>query len=389
LSSFTSLNFSAGPGALPRQVLQQTQQAIAQAPGTNQSILGISHRSEWFQQVLQESEANFRSILGIPGDYHVLQLQGGSTLQFSMIPILLLRGQQKPAEYLNTGYWSAKSLPDARREGDVRVLFDGGPTGYRHLPACGELQHHPEAAYFHYISNETVEGLQFHQLPGLASVTRVCDMSSDFLTRPFDVRNYGIVYAHAQKNLGPSGLTLVLVKDSLLANAPENVHSMLDYRNHVGMKSIYNTPPVFAMYVTLLVTRWLKDTVGGLAAMEAINRRKAAMLYTVLDAYPDFYLAHVTDPQHRSLTNVAFRLPTRELEGAFLAQAGKAGFYGLEGHRSLGGLRASLYNAVTEDDVASLVEFMNTFLRSQTRRPAGRVVSALPHQEAQAVCPAS
>lgn len=366
MNRFAHLNFSGGPGALPEEVLAQAQEAIARAPGTNQSILGISHRSDWFRQTLQESEENLRALLDIPAEYHVLQLQGGSSLQFSMIPILLLRGRRKPAEYLRTGYWSAKSIPDAQREGVTRVLFDGEPGGFRRLPAGGELSHDPHAAYLHYVSNETVEGLQFHDVPGLAGVTRVCDMSSDFLSRPFTIGDFGLVYAHAQKNLGPSGLTLVILKDELLRGAPDDVHSMLDYRNHVAMGSIYNTPPVFAIYVTMLVTRWLRQSVGGVAAMAAINARKAQQLYALADAHPDFFRVHASAPC-RSQMNVALRLPTPELEQRFLQAAEAAGFYGLEGHRSLGGLRVSLYNAVTERDVATLVGFMDEFRARATR----------------------
>jgi phosphoserine aminotransferase len=362
MTSFTSLNFSGGPGALPAEVLFQTREAIACAPGTNQSILGISHRSDWFQSVVAETDANIRSLLEISSDYHVLQLQGGSSLQFSMIPMLLLRGDhERTAEYLRTGYWSKRSIPDAEREGRVRVLYDGEAHRFRMLPLEGELTHDPDAAYFHYISNETVEGLQFHFLPGLREVPRVCDMSSDFLSRPFDIRDYSLVYAHAQKNLGPSGLTLVVIKKSLLCDAPNGLPSMLDYRNHVAMGSIYNTPPVFAMYVTMLVTRWLKNTMGGLPNMAKINARKAGALYSFIDRNADFYRLHVANVYDRSWMNVAFGLRTVALEHAFLEESTRAGFYGLEGHRSLGGLRASLYNAVTEEDVAKLIEFMSDF----------------------------
>lgn len=366
MKRFASRNFSGGPGALPDEVLMQTRDAIERAPGTNQSILGISHRSDWFRAMLQESEDTLRALLGIPANYHVLQLQGGSSLQFSMIPILLLRGRNATAEYLRTGYWSCKSIPDAQREGKVRILYDGEATRFRRLPAAGELAHDPDAAYFHYVSNETVEGSQFHYLPGLPNVPRVCDMSSDFLSRPFDITNFSLVYAHAQKNLGPSGLTLVILKDELLHDAPDNVHSMLDYRNHVAMHSIYNTPPVFAIYVTLLVLRWLRERIGGLEAMAAINARKAAMVYELVDAHPDFFRVHAERPC-RSQMNIALHLPTQELEQRFLAEADAAGFYGLDGHRSLGGLRVSLYNAVVEEDVAALVQFMDDF-RARVQR---------------------
>ena len=360
MASQVSLNFSGGPGALPEPVLRQASEAILQAPGTNQSILGISHRSDYFKNILQESEAIFRSLLNIPSHYHVLQLQGGSSLQFSMVPILLLRGKGKTAEYLKTGYWSAKSIPDARLEGPVRVLYDGEAGGYTRLPREGELVCDPQAAYFHYISNETVEGLQFNTLPGLNAVSRVCDMSSDFLSRPFDIRDFSLVYAHAQKNLGPAGLTLVILKDDLLKQAPDQVHSMLDYRNHAAMNSIYNTPPVFAVYVTLLVGRWLRDSIGGLEKMAAVNEKKAQALYGFLDQHPDFFKVH-GDREDRSRMNVVFHLPSPELDRLFLKESAAAGFYGLEGHRSLGGLRASLYNSVTEEDVNRLLGFMKDF----------------------------
>jgi phosphoserine aminotransferase len=345
---------------MPEEVLLEASEAVMRAPGTNQSILGISHRSDLFEEILKESEGHFRALLNIPESYHILQLQGGSSLQFSMIPILLLRGRKQAAEYVRTGYWSAKSIPEAQREGNVRVLYDGEVHGFSRLPENGELAHDPEAAYFHFVSNETVEGLQFHDLPGLDGVKRVCDASSDFLCRPLDIRDYSLLYAHAQKNLGPAGLTLVILKDELLKDAPDDVHSMLDYRNHVKMGSVYNTPPVFAVYVTLLVARWLRYTIGGLEKMEAINQRKARALYGVIDRHPDFFRAHVTG-KDRSIMNVCFRLRDAELERAFLTEAAAAGFYGLEGHRSMGGLRASLYNAVSEEDVASLLEFMTGF----------------------------
>lgn len=345
---------------MPEQVLVEASEAILRAPGTNQSILGISHRSDYFKAILQELEGIFRALLKIPPDYHVLLLQGGSSLQFSMIPLLLLRGKGRTAEYLKTGYWSAKSIPDARLEGPVRVLFDGESGGYTRLPEEGELTYDPQAAYFHYVSNETVEGLQFHHLPGSQAVPRVCDMSSDFLSRPFDIRDFSLVYAHAQKNLGPAGLTLVILKDDLLKDAPKDLHSMLDYRNHVEMASIYNTPPVFSIYVTLLVARWLRDSVGGLEKMEALNQKKAKALYGLLDRHPGFFRTHAAK-KDRSQMNVVFHLPSPEMDMAFLEEASAAGFYGLEGHRSLGGIRASLYNSVTEEDVNRLLGFLEGF----------------------------
>ncbi len=360
MEPYTSLNFSGGPGALPQEVLEEASEAILRAPGTNQSILGISHRSDYFKNLLKESEGIFRELLNIPPDYHVLQLQGGSSLQFSMVPMLLLRGKERPAEYLKTGYWSSKSIPDARLEGLVHVLYDGQKENFTQLPNEGELTYDSKASYFHYVSNETVEGLQFHYLPGLKNVPRICDMSSDFLSKPMDINNFSLVYAHAQKNLGPAGLTLVIIKDELLNNAPDHLHSILDYRNHVEMGSIYNTPPVFSIYVTLLVARWLKNKVGGLNKMKDLNKEKANSLYGLLDRYPDFFRIHAVQ-KDRSLMNVVFHLPSPLLDKAFLEQASAAGFYGLEGHRSLGGLRASLYNSVTQEDVDRLLEFISDF----------------------------
>src|SRR5580704_12538144 len=258
-----SFNFSGGPGALPESVLEETQRAIRQVPGQRLSVLGMSHRSRWFREVVDEAESNIRQLLDIPADYHVLFLQGGGTLQFSMVPMSFLRGTGRVAEYLHTGYWSGKSIDEARREGAARVLWSGEQTGFRHLPREEQLRFDPQAAYFHYVANETVEGLQFHGLPGLNTVPRICDMSSDFLSRPFDVSRFALIYAHAQKNLGPAGVTVVVVQDEMLRRIPDGLPSMLDYRNHVDAGSIYNTAPVFAIYVTMLVTRWLRDEIGG------------------------------------------------------------------------------------------------------------------------------
>ncbi|MBK1681774.1 phosphoserine transaminase [Rhodocyclus tenuis] len=356
------LNFSGGPGVLPESVLAATRQAIEAVPEVGLSLLGISHRSEWFAEVVAEAERNIRTLLGLSDDFAVLFLQGGATLQFSMVPMLLLRGSGKTAEYLRTGYWSSKSIPDAQNEGAVRVLWDGAAEGFRRLPAPCELQHSPDAAYLHYVSNETVEGVQFRTIPGLDSVTRVCDMSSDFLSRPFDPERFDLIYAHAQKNLGPAGVTVVVIRRELLERVPPGLPSMLDYRSHLQAHSIYNTPPVFAIYVVLLVSRWLLNDIGGLAGMAAINEQKAAALYAAIDASGGFYDGWAA-PADRSLMNVAFRLPTPEREAAFLRESAAAGFSGLAGHRSLGGIRASIYNAMTPQAVTMLCEFMREFAR--------------------------
>lgn len=356
------LNFSGGPGVLPETVLAEVQQAIAEIPGVGLSILGISHRSNWFSGVVAEAERNIRALLELPESHAVLFLQGGASLQFSMIPMLLLRGTGKTAEYLRTGYWSGKAIPDARLEGRVEIVWDGEKEGFRRLPTAGELRCSSEAAYFHYVSNETVEGTQFHYVPGLDGVVRVCDMSSDFLSRPIDPARYDLIYAHAQKNLGPAGVTVVVIRRELLDRAPAGLPAMLDYRTHLDANSIHNTPPVFAIYVVLLVTRWLLGTVGGLKNMDRINAEKAASLYEIIDGSGGFYRGWAA-PQNRSLMNVTFTLPSAELEASFLEESAREGFSGLEGHRSLGGIRASIYNAMTPRSVDLLCAFMSRFAR--------------------------
>ncbi|HZX31953.1 MAG TPA: phosphoserine transaminase [Rhodocyclaceae bacterium] len=354
------LNFSGGPGALPESVLRQVQESILSVPGVGLSVLGISHRSDWFAGVVAELEANIRELLGLSGNYHVLFLQGGATQQFSMVPMTFLAGQERPAEYLHTGYWSGKALPEARREGPVKVLWSGESCGFRRLPADGELEFAADAPYFHYVSNETVEGLQFNRVPGRDDVPRICDMSSDFLSGPGDFGRYSLIYAHAQKNLGPAGVTIVVVKDELLAGRPRRLPGFLDYRSQIDAHSILNTPPVFAIYVVLLVTRWLRDEIGGLAAMGRINQEKAALLYRTLDESQDFYRGRAS-AEDRSRMNVSFNLPTPELEREFLAAAAEAGFSGLGGHRSIGGIRASLYNGLELSAVEELAGFMEDF----------------------------
>jgi phosphoserine aminotransferase len=355
-----ALNFSGGPGALPESVLRQTQQAIISVPEVGLSVLGISHRSDWFAAVVAEVEANIRRLLGLGTDSHVLLLQGGATQQFSMVPMTLLRGKAQAADYLHTGYWSGKALPEARREGPVRVVWSGEAEGFRRLPGDDELHFSPDAPYLHYISNETVEGLQFHRIPGRDDVPRICDMSSDFLSRPCEADRFALIYAHAQKNIGPAGVTVVVVKDQLLQDNPADLPGFLDYRTHVAAHSNFNTPPVFAIYVVLLVTRWLQAEVGGLEAMAAINRAKAALLYGALDGSDGFYRGR-TAVADRSLMNVAFNLPTPELDRQFLEEARLAGLSGLGGHRAIGGIRASIYNALTLQAVERLVGFMADF----------------------------
>lgn len=353
-------NFSGGPGALPQPVLRKLSEAIMDLDGTGISVLGTSHRSDWFRDVVAEAEQVLRQLVGIPPEYQILFLQGGASLQFSMVPMTLLRKAKKSADYLETGYWSAKAIPEARREGKIRVVWSGGREGFSRLPGRNEVRFSEDAAYLHYVSNETVEGLQFHWLPGLSEVPRICDMSSDFMSRPVNIADYKMIYAHAQKNIGPAGVTVVIIHTDIVEHCSDDVPSVLNYRKNVESRSVYNTPPVFGIYAVLLVLRWLRDEMGGLERMDLVNRAKAATLYAALEKEAGFYRTHA-DASDRSLMNVPFWLPTPELDLVFIAEAEKAGLHGLKGHRSIGGIRASIYNAVSPQAVEVLCGFMDWF----------------------------
>lgn len=350
-------NFSGGPGALPEIVLEQLAEAIHSVDGQGISVLGMSHRSDWFQNVVDEAESHLRALMGLSDQQRVVFMQGGGTAQFAMIPLLF---SSKPghAEYLYTGYWSGKAIAEAQKLVNVRIPWSGEKHGFRRLPETGEMTFSPDAAYLHYVSNETVEGLCFSNNPGITGVPRICDMSSDFCSLPIETAAFDLIYAHAQKNLGPAGVTIAVVNEQLLENAPDNLPTVLDYRPQIKARSINNTPPVFAIYATLLVLRWLRYEVGGLETMEKINQRKAAQLYEALDNFRESYMpwAHTRD---RSKMNVVFHLRRPERISGFLQAAESAGLHGLEGHRSIGGLRASLYNAVTESSVLALIDFLD------------------------------
>ncbi len=348
---------------MPLEVLEEASRGVLSFEDTGDSILGLSHRSVRFSEIVRDTEARILELLAAPAGYRVLFLQGGGSLQFSMIPMHLLRGSTTPAEYIVSGYWSAKAVPEAEKEGRVRVVWSGEAEGFRRLPARDALEHDGEAAYLHYVSNETVEGLRFPEPPGRDDVPRICDMSSDFLSEPVDVSRFDLIYAHAQKNLGPAGVTIVLLKEGLLERGQE-LPSILRYRTHADHGSIYNTPPVFAIYVTWLVIRWLEEEVGSLEAMRARNGAKAARLYATLDARPDIFEPHA-DAASRSRMNVAFRLRRRALEAELVQEAERAGFLGIAGHRTLGGLRVSLYNAVTESSVDALCAFLDEFVHAR------------------------
>jgi phosphoserine aminotransferase len=351
-------NFSPGPAALPLPVLERMREDLPALPGVGASVLEISHRSPAFAAVIEEAEGNLRELLHVPDTHRVLFLQGGASLQFAMVPMNLLRGT---AEYVLTGSWSAKALAEAQRIGQTRVVWDGADGGMTTVPRLDRLDLDPAAAYLHVTSNETIQGVQFREGFELQhGAPLVCDGSSDLLSRPIPVERYGLLYGGAQKNAGPAGVTIVLLREDLLERIPLGLPSMLDYRTHVDSRSLYNTPPVFAIYVFMLVTRWLRDEIGGLDAMHARNREKAELLYTAIDGSEGFYRGHAA-PAARSLMNVTWRLPSPELERSFLAEATTEGLLELKGHRSVGGIRASIYNAMPLEGVEALRAFMDDF----------------------------
>ncbi len=353
-------NFSAGPAALPLPVLERAREELLELPGAGASVLEISHRSAVFRSIIEEAEANLRTLLRVPDTHRVLFLQGGASLQFAMAPMNLL-GRGAVAEYVLTGSWSRRALAEAERVGPTRVVWDGAASGYATVPRLASLDLDPHAAYLHVTSNETIQGVAFPEgFEPDGSAPLVCDASSDLLSRPIPVERYGLLYAGAQKNAGPAGLTIVLIREDLLERVPEGLPAMLDYRTHVEHRSLYNTPPTFAIYVFLLVTRWLRDDVGGLEAMRERNREKAALLYEAIDGSAGFYRGHAA-PEARSLMNVTFRLPSEDLERTFVAEARAEGLLELAGHRSVGGIRASIYNAMPLEGVRALRAFMDDF----------------------------
>jgi phosphoserine aminotransferase len=354
-------NFSPGPGALPVPVLQQARDELLCLPGAGASILEISHRSDVFEAVLSEAEANLRGLLRVPDTHHILMLQGGASAQFAMAPMNLLAGRS--AQYVVTGSWGRKAFAEAQRVGGAEIVWDGAGDGYASVPDAAALALDPRAAYVHVTSNEPIAGVELPrgfeaELPDEPAL--VCDASSDFLSRPIDVTRYGLLYAGAQKNAGPAGLTLAILDHRLIERIPEGLPAIFDYRTHVEHRSLYNTPPTFAIYVLLLVTRWLRDDIGGLEEMAERNDEKAALLYRVIDTSEGFYRGH-SQFAARSRMNVTWRLADEELERAFLAQARDEGLVELRGHRSVGGIRASIYNATPIEGERALGSFMDDF----------------------------
>ena len=352
-------NFSAGPAVLPLEVLEEAQRDLVSLPGVGMSILEISHRSKTFDDVIQGCEADMRTLAGIPAGYKVLFLQGGASLQFSMVPMNLLPAGGS-ADYIVTGVWSQKAVKEAKKVGGVKIAGSTETGNFTRVPAQAELTLDPAAAYVHMTSNNTIYGTEWQWLPETGSVPLVSDMSSDIFSGPIDVAKHAVIYAGAQKNLAPAGVTLVIIREDLLERAPASLHTMLSYKVHAENQSLYNTPPVFAIYVMRLVMTWLLKN-GGLEAVDRLNARKSGKLYAEIDR-TGFYKGHAAKDA-RSRMNVTFRLGSEDLEKKFAKEATAAGLDGLKGHRSVGGMRASIYNAFPEAGVDALVQFMQEFER--------------------------
>jgi phosphoserine aminotransferase len=350
-------NFSAGPAVLPLPVLEEAQRDLIALPGVGMSVMEISHRSKTFEDILNRAIEDMRALANIPANYKVLMLQGGASLQFSMVPLNLL-GAGQTADYIDTGTWADKAVKEAKKVGTVNVTGSTKADNYNRIPSQGELQLTPGAAYVHITSNNTIEGTEWKALPDVGGVPLISDASSDIFSGPMNIAGHGLIYAGAQKNLGPSGLTLAIIREDLIGRAPKSLSAMLDYKTHAENNSLYNTPPTFGIYILGLTMKWLQS-LGGLQGVAKINERKAGKLYAEIDR-TGFYRG-TAQKESRSLMNITFRLPSEELEKTFDKEATAAGLDGLKGHRSVGGMRASLYNAFPEEGVDALVEFMRQF----------------------------
>ncbi|HWU82445.1 MAG TPA: 3-phosphoserine/phosphohydroxythreonine transaminase [Methylophilaceae bacterium] len=353
-------NFSAGPAVLPRVVLEQARDELLDWHGSGMSVMEMSHRGKAFMGIAAEAEADLRELMAIPANYKVLFLQGGAHSQFSMIPMNLLRGRTR-ADYLDSGLWSVKAIEEARRYCEVNVVASSRDRNYTYAPAQEQWRLDPDAAYVHYTSNETIGGVEIFWTPDTGEIPLVADMSSHILSRPIDVSKFGLIYAGAQKNIGPAGLTIVIVRDDLIGQTLPGTPTMFDYKIHADNDSMYNTPPTYGIYIAGLVFKWLK-AMGGLSAMEKTNILKADMLYDYLDS-TDFYEAPVAK-ENRSRMNVPFRIADASLDATFLARAAEQGLLQLKGHKLVGGMRASIYNAMPVEGVTTLVGFMKDFERA-------------------------
>lgn len=354
-------NFSAGPAVLPLPALKKAQEELLCLPGAGCSILEVSHRSKPFEEIIEVAEANLRKLLNIPDNYRVLFLQGGALLQFAMIPMNILGG--KPADYIVTGSWSKTASGEAKTQGTVNIIWDGSGTKFTRNPVASEYTVNPDAAYCYMTSNETIQGVQWQSLPETGNVPLVCDASSDILCRPVDISKFGIYFACAQKNAGPAGVTMAIIRDDLIERTPDNLPKMLSFKTLAEGKSMVNTPPCFAVYMVKLVTDWLLEHIGGLDKMYERNVEKAQLLYDTIDNSGGFYRGHAVK-EDRSIMNVPFVLANDDLTKPFIEKAKSHGLTQLSGHRSVGGCRASIYNAMPREGVEALCDFMNDFAKN-------------------------
>ena len=353
-------NFSAGPAVMPLPVLKKAQEELLCLPGVGASVLEISHRSKPFEAILNAAQENTRKLLNIPENYKIVFMQGGALTHFAMIPMNIMAG--KTGEYIVSGTWSKKAASEGKTQGSVNVIWDGKDGGFRRKPAPSEYKINPDAAYCYIAANETIEGVQWQQFPETGNVPLVCDASSEIFSRPIDITKFGILFACAQKNAGPAGVTVLIIREDLLERSGEGLPSMFSYKKISDANSMLNTPPCFSIYMYRLVTDWLLNDIGGLAKMDEINREKAKLLYDAIDNSNGFYTGHA-DKQFRSIMNVPFRLRTPELDKKFQDEAKEVGLMTLGGHRSVGGLRASIYNAMPREGVVALRDFMLEFAK--------------------------
>ncbi|MEO8040965.1 MAG: 3-phosphoserine/phosphohydroxythreonine transaminase [Acidobacteriota bacterium] len=351
-------NFSSGPATMPLPVLERAREELLSIGGSGMSVMEMSHRSKQFSEILADAERGLRELMSVPDNFKILFLQGGAAMQFSMVPMNFLL-PDRSADYVTTGYWGSRAVDEARRCGDVNVIYSGEENGYRSVPDQSELRFSPDAAYVHYTSNETIDGVEFKYELDAGGIPVVCDASSNILSKPFDVEKYALIYAGAQKNIGPSGVTLVIIRDDMLEGVPANQHALLDYRHIAENGSLANTPNTWGIYIIGLVCDWLNEQ-GGITAMQRRNEEKAKLLYKCIDSSDGFYQGHAKK-NCRSLMNVTFRMSSAELDEKFGAEAEAVGLDGLRGHRSVGGIRASIYNAFPREGVAALVDFMGEF----------------------------
>jgi len=354
-------NFNPGPATLPLSVLETVQKNIVELGNSGMSVLEISHRGKEYTPIHESTKALFHEVFGVPDTYEILFLGGGASLQFCMLPMNFLK--DRTADYIDTGEWSKKAIKEARLQGSVNVAASTDGMNFNRLPYPEEIKLSENPAYVHITSNNTIFGTQWPAYPEVGNRPLVVDMSSDIMCRPVDVSKFHMIYAGAQKNLGPAGLTIVILRKDWLAEARQDIPTMLAYKTHVDKDSLFNTPPVFQIYVVGLVIQWIKDQ-GGLVEVEKINRKKTELLYGTMDSMADFYRGTVTDKEHRSWMNVTLRLPSEEMEAEFIKEAASRDLHGLKGHRSVGGIRVSMYNAMPLEGIECLTDFMKEFRKT-------------------------